>query len=205
LKLLVFGTGGHAKVVIDAARAVGLEVVGVVGQARGRSDVMGLPIAETVGGIDADAFVVAVGDNRTRATLFAEGLAAGLIPATVIHPSAVIAESANIGLGTFVAAGVVVNVDARIGQDAILNTSCTVDHDCLIGDHAHVGPTSGLCGGVHVGTGALVGVGCSVIPGRHIGEWSVLGAGSALIDNVPDGGTFAGVPARAIEPRTEAT
>ena len=107
---------------------------------------LGVPISETSEGLDADAFIIAVGDNRNRAQLFSEYLASGLKPAAVVHPSAVIAPGVEIGGGTFIAAGVVVNADTRIGSNAILNTSCTVDHDCVIGDHAHVGPTRDCAG-----------------------------------------------------------
>jgi len=198
VRLLIVGAGGHAKVVVDAALAAGHEVVGIVGEARGRADLLGVAILESAEGIDAEAFIIAVGDNRARAELFAEYSATGMRPASVVHPSAIIADGVEIGGGTFIAAGVVVNVDARIGEDVILNTSCTVDHDCVIGDHAHIGPTSGVCGGVEIGAGALVGVGCSIIPTRSVGEWAVIGAGSAVVRDVPANATYAGVPARPI-------
>ena len=201
MRLLVVGAGGHAKVVIDAARAARIEVAGVVDPQPG-DNLLGVEIAESPARFDADAFIIAIGNNRTRAAFFSEYLETGLRPATVIHPSTVIAEGVTIGAGTFVAAGVVINVDTVIGDDAILNTSCTVDHDCIIGDHAHIGPMSGLCGGVRIGVGALLGVGCSVIPLRSVGDWAIVGAGSAVVDDVPDGDSHAGVPARSIRPVT---
>jgi len=203
VRLLVVGAGGHAKVIIDAARAAGIDVVGVVGNAPGHADLLGVAVSETREGTAADCFIIAVGDNHDRAALFAEYLAAGLRPASVVHPSAVIADGVTVGDGTFVAAGVVVNVDTLVGRNAILNTSCTVDHDCIIGDHGHVGPMSGLCGGVKIGSGALIGVGCSIIPLRSVGEWAVVGAGATVIHDVPAGEKYAGVPARMICPAEE--
>lgn len=203
MRLLVVGAGGHAKVVIDAARLAGIEPVGVVDERGGRTDLLGIPVFAAAEDVDADSFLIAVGDNRTRADLFAAHAASGLTPASVIHPSAIIAPDVVIGGGTFVAAGVVVNTATTVGENAILNTSSTVDHDCVIGDHAHVGPTCGLCGGVSIGEGALIGVGCSIIPTRSVGAWTVLGAGSVVIDDIPSSSRFAGVPARSIEPVEE--
>jgi sugar O-acyltransferase (sialic acid O-acetyltransferase NeuD family) len=203
VRLLVIGAGGHAKVVIDAARCARIEVAGVIDEPRGRTDLLGAPITEDPDGIDADGFIIAVGDNAARKLLFERYSESGLLPVAVVHPSAIIADGVEIGGGTLVAAGVVVNIDTRIGVNAILNTSCTVDHDCAIEDHAHVGPMTGLCGGVSVGEGALIGAGCSVIPLRAIGEWSVVGAGAAVVADVPAGEVHAGVPARPISSPAE--
>ncbi|NTU70929.1 MAG: acetyltransferase [Coriobacteriia bacterium] len=198
MKLLVVGAGGHAKVVIDAARDAGWDVVGVIGAPRERPDVLGVPISATADGIDADAFIVAVGDNRQRAALFAENVAAGRTPAAVVHPSAIIGTDVTIGAGAFIAPGVIVNVDATVGVNSILNTGCSVDHDCAIGAHAHVGPGSALCGGVRLGEGVLLGVGCSVIPLRSVGDWATVGAGATVVDDVPASATYAGVPAKPL-------
>lgn len=198
MRLLVVGAGGHASVVVDAAQVAGVDVIRVVGDPAERPDVLGARVSQTAEDAGADAFIIAVGDNRTRARLFAEYSATGLKPAAVIHPSAVIARGVVIGEGTFVAAGVVVNTGTRIGSNAILNTSSTVDHDCVVGDHAHIGPMTGVCGGVRIGDGVLVGVGCSIIPSCTVGDWTVLGAGSTVVHDLPADGRFAGAPARAI-------
>jgi UDP-perosamine 4-acetyltransferase len=196
VKVLVIGAGGHAKVVIDAARAAGYVVVAAIGSPDGASDVLGVPVVPSAEGISADGFIVAVGDNRHRAALFSEYTVAGLTAVPVVHPSAVIAEGAEIAEGAFVAAGVVVNPGARIGCNAILNTGCTVDHDCVIGSHAHIGPGVNLCGGTTIGVGTLVGVGACAIPGTVVGAWCTVGAGASVVDPVPDGLTVVGVPAR---------
>lgn len=200
MKLLVIGAGGHAKVVVDAALASGLEVAAVLGQPGDAAHVLGVPVVHDATSVTAEAFIVAVGDNATRAAMFAEHSARGLLPATVVHPAAVVAPSASVGAGTFLAAGVVVNAEARVGVDVICNTGCTIDHDCVIGDHAHIGPGANLCGAVTIGDGTLVGVGACAMPGVTIGAWGTVGAGATVIGDLPDGSVSAGVPARPLHP-----
>jgi acetyltransferase-like isoleucine patch superfamily enzyme len=87
-----------------------------------------------------------------------------------------------------------------MGPAAILNTGCSVDHDCIIGEGAHIGPGVRLCGNVWVGARSLIGVGTSVRPGIRIGSDVIVGAGSSVVADIPDGSTYAGCPARRLEP-----
>lgn len=198
MRLLIVGAGGHAKVVLDAALRAGMDVAALRGEPGDATAVLGVPVIFGEETAEADSFIVGVGDNETRATLFAAWQGRGLRPASVVHPSAVIADSARIGAGTFIAAGVVVNPDARIGGNAILNTGCTVDHDCVIGDHAHIAPGVSLSGAVFVGDGTLLGVGSCALPGVRVGAWSVVGAGAAVVHDIAGATVAAGVPASVV-------
>lgn len=198
MRILVAGAGGHAKVVIDAAAGAGIDVVGVLGVPGDPANLLGVPVVTDASTCDADAFIVAVGDNATRARVVDGLTALGLTAVTVVHPSAVIAPTACIGAGTFIAAGVIVNPDAVIGAHVILNTACTVDHDCDLGDFVHLGPNVSLCGGVKVGDGALFGVGSSAMPKTTVGEWAVIGAGATVVADLPAHMVCIGTPARAI-------
>jgi len=198
LRLLVVGAGGHAKVVIDAAEEVGFEIAGIVGTAADAPEILGHPVSLSSEDVSADGFIVAIGDNATRARYFAEYARRGLPPLSVSHPSAIVGKDVVIGDGTFVAAGVIVNAGARIGADSILNTGCTVDHDCVIGEHSHIGPQVALCGAVTLGEGVLLGVGSCASPRASVGAWSIVGAGAAIVDDLPALTLCIGVPARPV-------
>lgn len=208
---LVWGGGGHGKVVADLVREAGHEVVGFID-----SDPQKLGTIVEPGGVRVtyiqkdfssilhenrlparvDAIAIAIGDNATRLRCYRK-LQAEWVPA-VVHPSAVVSSSVRIGSGTVVAAGGVINPDAVIGVAAIVNTGAIIEHDCVLGNGTHVSPGAVLAGGVHIGDRSWIGAGATVIPGVQIGTDVTIGAGSVVIRDIPDGVTAVGVPARTI-------
>ena len=115
------------------------------------------------------ANVVAIGDNAARKREARNGRAWD----TPIHRHAIV-YTKNIGEGTVIMAGAVIQPHVKIGKHVIINTGATVDHDCVIEDYAHIAPGAHLCGRVHVGEGALVGVGVGIEPGVKIPAWSIV-------------------------------
>lgn len=202
--LIVFGSGGHAKVVIDAAEKQGVKQILVADDAEQNWGVqlMGYRI---LGGREAllqldsrPPVIVAVGDNTARSSIAAWMESHDFPLATIIHPSAQVGRGARIGRGSLLAAGAVVNSDAVIGANVIVNTGTTVDHDCIVSDGVHLAPGVHLCGQVEVGASSLLGVGTVVTPRVRIGVDCVVGAGSTVLADVPDGALVAGAPARPL-------
>lgn len=143
-------------------------------------------------------FVVAVGTmrGRVRQRVFRAGEKAGLTPVRVIHASAMVSPSANIGDGTVVLAGSIVNTHARVGVNTIVNSGALIEHDVILGAHVHVAPGAILCGGVVVGEGAFVGAGSRIREGISIGEGAVVGIGAIVLQDVLPNTVVIGAPAR---------
>jgi UDP-perosamine 4-acetyltransferase len=208
---LVFGGGGHGRVVMDALRAAGLaDGAGILDadhDLKG-SDVSGAPVLGDDGYLGQarkdgySHFIVGtagLNDPGLRWRLFAKGLAAGLKPLSVCHPRAALSPDAELGAGAVVLAGAVVNPGAVVGDNAIINSAAVVEHDCIVGDCAHIAPGAVLLGGVTVGRMAFVGGGAVVAPGLKIGDGAVIGAGAVVTKDVKPGVTVAGVPARPVK------
>lgn len=214
-KILIWGGGGHGKVVADVARAAGWRVVGVIDanpkklgatvEPGGGRVIMlqneflsilraGAPLPE-----DADAVALAVGDNRTRVGCL-DVLGEAPSP-PLIHPSAVVSPSAKIGRGTVVMPKAVVNAAARVGEAVIVNTGAVIEHDCDIGDGVHLSPLAAVGGGTRIGSGTWIGAGAIVIQGLEIGADTIVGAGATVVRDVEESVVVAGVPAEILRSR----
>jgi sugar O-acyltransferase (sialic acid O-acetyltransferase NeuD family) len=208
--IFIYGAGGHAKVVIDAARQQGKSVQSAFDDDAKRAGkallgclVLGGrdELQEHCARLGQHAGIVAIGKNGVRASVAHWLEEAGFILTTIIHPDSSISEGVEVGRGTVIMAGGVINADALLGSNVIVNTSATIDHDCVIGDHVHIAPGSHICGDVNVGSNVLIGAGSVVCPGVKIGDGAIIGAGSTVIHDVPANMTVVGSPCRPIARR----
>ncbi len=202
--LLIWGAGGHGKVVLDIARSTRrFEEIAFLDD---DPDRVGSSFCDchVIGGYDqlssfaGSSFAIAVGENHKRAACFARSIGNGLLAAALIHSSAIISPSANIGPGTVVMPGTVVNASAMVGENCIINSGALIEHDCKISAHVHISPHAVLGGAVSVGSFAHVGIGAIVLPGAVVGEESVVGAGAVVLKEAPAHCTVVGVPARVL-------
>jgi sugar O-acyltransferase (sialic acid O-acetyltransferase NeuD family) len=202
-KLIVFGAGGHGKVVAAVAAKAGFLLAGFADDNDGfhGSTTLGLPVLgglEWLYGMPPETYAIAlaVGDNYARMAVAQSLISHHIEVATICSPSAMIAPSARIGRGSVVMPGVVLNPDAVVGEGAIINTGAIVEHDVAIGHYAHVSPNTVLGGGARIGDLAHIAISATVLPLVRIGSRSVLGAGSVAVRDIPDGVVAFGSPAR---------
>lgn len=200
--LLIFGAGGHGRVVASAARAAGWTTIGFLDPQWPRlRDAGDWPVegnGDDLSVVAGRAVIVAIGDNARRLALIETLAAAGLDIAAVVHPTAWVCPGVPVGAGAFVSAQAAINHGASLGRGVIVNTGAIVEHDCILADGVHVSPGAVLAGSVEVGGGAWIGAGASVRPGVRIGARAVIGAGAAVVSDVAPGATYAGVPARPL-------
>ncbi len=206
--LLIWGAGGHAKVVADIARIrEHYFVAGFIDDLN--ADRSGQPFCgSNVYGIDrlplmwlsgVRQAIVAIGDCETRLINSWALKQAGFELATLIHPSATIAADVSLGEGTVVAAGAVINPGTTIGTAVIINSGAVVEHDCVVDDGAHICPGVKLAGQVRIGAGAWIGIGSTIIERITIGRCAFIAAGSLILSSIDPCVVAYGAPARQIK------
>jgi len=203
--LLIIGSGGHGKVVADAALSLGQwERVAFVDDNPAGAEVLGLPVVGTWADVSAlfgdfsDA-AVAIGDARTRLAMLERCCRIGYRLPAIIHRSASVSRFASLGAGCVVFAQAAVNADTVVGAACIINTGATVDHECELGAGVHVCPGAHIAGNVRAGDRAWIGIGACVLQGVTIGADVVVGAGAVVVSDIPPGMTVMGIPARPRE------
>lgn len=205
-KMVVFGAGGHAKVVIDAieeAASYEIAFLADANSARGGNRYKGYLINSEEEGFSAGTWgvthaFVAIGKNEVRKRIALKARESGFVLGTVVHPAAVVSKGAILGAGTLVMPGCVINADTVVGSNVIVNSGSIVEHDCQVGDNVHIAPRVALCGGVNIGNDALIGVGAVILPGVKVGARAIVGAGAIVLSDIPDGALVKGIPARAV-------
>lgn len=213
-KLLVVGSSSHASVLVGAIElAGGYSIAGYLDDTlprgairRGYLVLGGLNDAVSV---CADQYinyvVIAIGDNWRRRKVYWDLTrnCPNLQFPVVRHPSAIIAASAEIGVGAAVLAGSHVGPGSRIGKFCIINTGSSIDHDCTMHDFASIAPGVFMGGLVQIGECSAIGVGASISDRISIGGHAVVGTGAVVVRDIPDLVVAYGNPARVKRSRPE--
>lgn len=201
-KLIIIGASGHGKVIADISALCGYKDISFLDDNKNVNSCMSYPVVGKSSDAekyrDAD-FFVAIGNAKAREKVQEILQRKGLNIATLIHPDAVIAKSAFIGIGTVIMAGTVVNPDTRIGEGCIINTGASVDHDNGLGEYVHVSVGAHIAGTVHIGKRTWIGAGAVVSNNVNICGDCMIGAGAVVVKNIDRPGTYVGVPARKVE------
>lgn len=157
-KILLYGMGGHALVLMDACRDMGIEIAGYFDDQPPIVDQAGKNLPAFLGAYQPDCFselplLIAIGNNEIR-----EQISVRVVhkPFTLIHPSAMVSPSARVNEGSVLLHGSIVQAYAQIGRHVIVNAGAVVDHEAILIDFCHVRSLAYIGGAASVAKGATV-------------------------------------------------
>jgi len=206
---LIFGTGGHAKVVADILELSNQwHVLGFVSKPAEKAKnslFLESPIVEQTKKIleSTPNGIVAIGDGNLRREVSEQILK--LCPSfnfiSAIHPNAIVAKSAQISHGCVIAAGAIINSGSNIQRHCLINTGSIIEHDNELSAFVNIGPATATGGNVHIGLQSSTGIGTVINQNLRIGNYTILGSGSIVTRDIPCSVIAYGNPCAVIRKR----
>lgn len=211
--LIILGTGGNCLDILDTVRdhPLGFSCVGFLDddKAKWHQNVYGVPV---LGPLNSAAdypdatFINGIGSPRTywqKPKIIAQtGLSIERF-ATIIHPSATVSRSAEIGRGVVILQHVTIAAGSRVGHHVILLPSSIVSHHAVVGDYSAVAGAACISSSVRIAESCYVGSNSTIKEGVVIGQGSLLGAGCVVIRDVAPWTVVVGNPARYLRRSTD--
>lgn len=197
--IILVGFGGHAKSVIDSIEKAGqYKIIGYTDIEPGKEyrgyrylgsdDVLQQYFDRGIKYASISVGYMGKGDLRCK--LYEKVKSIGYILPAIVDVSSQIAKDAQIGEGSFVGKGAIINSDAVIGNMCIINSGAIVEHDCRVDEFSHISVGTVLCGNVKVGQSSFVGANATIIQGRTIGNNCIVGAGETVKRDLEDNSRF---------------
>ena len=202
-RILVVGAGGFGREVLQWARDAwpgdSGKIVGflsddshVLDGHPGTLPILGSP--DTFEPQPTDGLVLAIGIRGVRREVAEQLAARGARFLTLIHPTAIVADTAVIGPGSVICPYAIVSDAVRLGRFVLVNYHASLGHDAAAADYAVLSPYATLGGGAEVGEGAFLAIHATAGPRVIVGPGVVIAANSCALTSVPAGKLVYGVP-----------
>ena len=147
-KLIIFGTGGHAKACIDVIEEERkYKIIGLIEKNKyNKNKFMNYPIL----GQDKDLkkfkeknlnILIAIARlklSSIKINLYNKLTSLGYNLPSIISPRAYISKKAKIGKGTIILHNVIINSSAKIGNNCIINSKSLIEHSSIIENHSQI-------------------------------------------------------------------
>jgi|TARA_B100001996_G_scaffold327179_1_gene273942 sugar O-acyltransferase (sialic acid O-acetyltransferase NeuD family) len=214
-KIIIFGRGGQAKVVLDCIKLMkNHKAIGFISDKR--YDFSLLKQIKYLGSIkDLNKIIkkynsknlfgiIAIGDNlkRKKILLKVKKFDKNFKWVNVIHPSVIISPSAIIGSGNMIFAGSIISTETKVHNHVCINTGSFIDHNNTFHNFSSTGPGVITGGNVTVGEQSFLGIGSVVKDKIFIGKNTVVGGKAFVRKSCKSNSVYYGVPAKRIKKRS---
>lgn len=184
--LNIYGNGGHSRVVQQLARHK-YNKINIFDENNQSEEVVG-NFEEMINYNNlnnCDNFI-ALGDNEIREQKLKTLIDKNIKVTSLIDNGALLANNIEIGKGSIVMPGCIINSNTKIGIGCIINTGSLIDHDCKLNDYVHISPGCKLGGTIVIGRLSWIGIGTTIINNISIGDNVKIAAGSTIYKDIRD-------------------
>jgi len=172
-KILILGTGGHAKSCIDLiSKCTEYNLIGLISK---NSNEIGKKILDiNVIGSDENLInlkkksknlmigIGFLGNSKKKELLYSKVLNMGFKIPTIISPLSYISKYAKIEDGVNIFHNCIIGPDSLIKHGVLINNKCLVEHDVRIEKFAHVSTSCVINGNSSIGANSFIGSGTLV-------------------------------------------
>lgn len=151
-----------------------------------------------------DAFVLALGQPRTKRIVHEKLRDRGGTFPRLIHPSANIAPTAQIEEGAIFGLLTAAGPNTRTRRFVTFNNGSGIGHDCTVGEYTTLSANIDVTGSAAIGSDVMIGTKAVILPKVVIGNGATIGAGSIVYRSVPAGATVYAPPAKLLKVRSGA-
>ena len=195
--IILYGSGGMAREVVELIEDINKieprwNIRGYIDDIKGNCEevIHGYRILGT-GEILKDlsgttCIVIAISDPAAKESIYEKIKSFDIRFPVLIHPSARVAEDAQIGEGSVIGIDCIISTGVYIGRHVFLNMRTVVGHDTVLHDFCSCLVNCIIAGGVLIKDCSLLGSGCIIMEKKVLGRNCKISMGSIVSFNVED-------------------
>jgi sugar O-acyltransferase (sialic acid O-acetyltransferase NeuD family) len=145
-----------------------------------------------------DHFLYAIGSIENKRKLVTELKKKGAHFLTLIHPTAIVVDSAKLGEGVILCPFTLVSDNVQIGDYVMVNSYASIGHDAIVGSFSLLCPYSTVLGWCKLEDEVFVGSHSTIVAKKNVGKGAQISANSVAQRNVPAGAFVIGVPGKIV-------
>lgn len=179
--ILIYGSRQFAHYVRELALECGHIFIGFIDDFYKSEDVLGtFDEIKEMYRPEEYKIVIAIGYNNleSRWDIYNKVASNGYEIVSLIHPKAYVHTTSEIGNGTIISVGAIIDYNTQIGNATFIWPGVIVNHDSKIGSNCFLSPQVNVCGFVNVGNNCFLGASSVIINGNNINDNTFIKAGT---------------------------
>ncbi|MCB4804311.1 LbetaH domain-containing protein [Methylobacterium brachiatum] len=148
-----------------------------------------------------DRFLLAVGTPKAKRAVHGKLAPRGGVFTELIHPSARVVRTAQLGEGVIFCPNSAAGPDTVIERFVTFNTVGGAGHDARIGEFTVISSLVDITGHASIGRDVMIGSGATILPRVSVGDGATIGARAVVYRTVAPGASVFVLPPKTLRAR----